>query len=53
MTEEKNITAGELAEFCAKIADDKKAENAGCDDYITKPFKRKTIDDIIFKYLDN
>jgi len=27
MTEEKNITAGELAEFCAKIADDKKAEN--------------------------
>jgi len=37
----------------ALYGDDKKAEYAGCDDYITKPFKRKTIEDIIFKYLDN
>ncbi|MBI9037631.1 MAG: response regulator [Bacteroidales bacterium] len=36
----------------ALSGDDKKAENAGCDDYITKPFKKQTIFNIIEKYLN-
>ena len=35
----------------ALFGDDEKAENAGCDDYITKPFKKQTIFNIIDKYL--
>ena len=37
----------------ALYGDDKKAEKAGCNDYITKPFKRKTIEKLILKYLEN
>ncbi len=35
----------------ALVGDDKKAEEAGCDDYITKPFKKQILFNIINKYL--
>ena len=35
----------------ALFGDDKKAENAGCDGYITKPFKKKILYNFINKYL--